>query len=102
MIPLVKTRPVIKGGVGEDRVENSRGEDGEEMTDASDALANDDRLLLLTRHVIVTASSLKLITLLPLRSEYLCFIFGCYSCALLLLSGIGNCNCSCSLFLLDF
>ncbi len=78
MIPLVKTRPVIKGGVGGDRVGNSRGEDGEEMTDASDALANDDRFLLLRRHVIVTTSSLKLITLLPLRSEYLCCIFGCY------------------------
>ncbi len=77
MIPLVKTLPVIKGGVGKDRVENSRGEDGEEMTDASDALANDDRILLLRRHVVImTTSSLKLITLLPLLLEYLCFIFG--------------------------
>lgn len=77
MIPLVKTRPVMKGGVV---VENSRGEDGVEITtDASDALANIDRLLLLTRHVIVTASSRKLIMLLPLRcSEYLCFIVGYY------------------------
>ena len=82
MIPLVKTRPVMKGGVV---VENSRGEDGEEMmTDASDALAIDGRLLMLTRHEIVTASSRKLIMLLPLRSEYLCFIVGYF--LLLLLS----------------
>jgi len=42
-------------------VDISRREDGEEMTDASDALANNNRLLLLRRHVIVTSSLLLLL-----------------------------------------
>jgi len=42
-------------------VDNSRGEDGEEMTDVPDALANNNRLLLLRRHVIVTSSLLLLL-----------------------------------------
>ena len=79
MIPFVKTFPVIKGGVGKDRVDDARGEDGVEMTDVSDALANSNRFLLLRRQVMAAAPSSSLRPVLRLCWECLGFIVG-YCC----------------------
>jgi hypothetical protein len=67
MIPLVKTLPATKGAA--DRVDSCCGEDGEEMTAESDALAKNDGLLLLLRRQSRSRSDVAMFSLLliPLR-----------------------------------